>query len=269
MTDTPLAVHLAAGEGTRLRPLTENKPKPLVELGGTSLLERNIEILSEVDVTDQLVVTGYEAEQIEVLGYDTVHNPIYDETDMVYSLFRAQEQFPDDRDLLISYGDIVYEKKAVASLLNCDAPVCVVIDTEWRDLWELRFDDPLEDAETLRMAENGQITDIGAEPDGYEDIEGQYIGLIKIRHDHLEEFGKYYDELSGGGEGLERSSVEMTHFIQHLIDEGWHVQGVPIEGGWAEVDTLGDLETYRDIFVDNNAQDISNELSEFNLRSKL
>lgn len=119
------------------------------------------------------------------------------------------------------------------------------------------------------MSENSRITEIGSEPGSYEDIEGQYIGFIKVRNDHLTEFSRYYDELSGGGEGLERSSVEMTHFIQHLINEGWRVQGVPIEGGLAEVDTLDDLETYRDIFVDNNGQDISNELSDFNLRSKL
>lgn len=246
MIDTPLAVHLAAGEGTRLRPLTKDKPKPLVELGGTSLLERNVETLSDVGVTEQVVVTGYEADQIRALGYDSVHNPIYDETDMVYSLFCARGQFSGDRDLLISYGDIVYEPDIVESLLACDAPVCIAVDRAWRDLWELRFDDPLEDAETLRMDETDRITEIGSEPNGYEDIEAQYIGLITVRNDHLAEFEQYYDELSGGGDGLERSSVEMTHFLQHLIDEGWRVQGVPIERGWVEVDTLYDLEVYRE-----------------------
>ncbi len=258
MTETPLAVHLAAGEGTRLRPLTEDKPKPLVELGGTSLLERNVETLANAGVTAQIVATGYEADQIRVLGYNTVHNPTYDETDMVYSLFCAQQQFPENRDLLISYGDIVYEQDIVESLLICDAPVCVAVDQAWRDLWELRFDDPLEDAETLRMDENDRITEIGSEPNGYEDIEGQYVGLITVRRNYLPEFERYYDELSGGGDGLERSSVEMTHFLQHLIDEGWRVQGVPIERGWAEVDTLDDLEKYREHFIDDGRLTLDN-----------
>ena len=250
MTETPLAVHLAAGEGSRLRPLTADKPKPLVELAGKSMLERNVETLSAAGVTDQVVVTGYEADQIEAMGYETVHNPIYDETDMVYSLFQAREQFTGEQDLLISYGDIVYTEGIVEALLACDAPVCVVVDREWRDLWELRFEDPLKDAETLRMDDEGRITEIGSEPSGYEEIEGQYIGLISVRRDYVEAFGEYYDELSGGGEGLERSSVEMTHFIQHLVDEGWRVQGVPVEGGWVEVDTLEDLEQYRERFVE-------------------
>lgn len=257
MTEAPLVVHLAAGEGTRLRPLTENKPKPLVELGKTSLLERNLQTLSEAGLSEQLIVTGYKAEQIESLSYPTVHNPIYDETDMVYSLFQAEEQFSNERDLLISYGDIVYEQEIVESVLDCDAPVCVVVDRRWRDLWELRFEDPLEDAETLQMDNTGRITEIGSKTDGYSDIEGQYIGLIKVRHDHLEKLVDNYDELSGGGEGLQRSSVEMTHFLQHLIDQGWEIQGVPIEGGWVEVDTLEDLNEYQERIVDEDVRTIT------------
>lgn len=74
---------------------------------------------------------------------------------MVYSLFCATDRFPDD-DLLISYGDIVYDESVVESLLGCEAPLCVV-DDSWRDLWEIRFDDPLTDAETLRI-EDGAVT---------------------------------------------------------------------------------------------------------------
>lgn len=48
----------------------------------------------------------------------------------------------------------------------------------------------------------------------------------------------------------------MTHFLQHLIDEGWHVQGVPVEGGWVEVDTLADLEGYREEFVESGSVEL-------------
>ena len=241
--DTPRAVHLAAGQGTRLRPITNDRPKPLVELGGKSLLERNVETLRSAGVDDQLVVTGYRADQIRDLGYETVHNDVYDETEMVYSLFCAAEQFPEERDLLISYGDILYDQSVVESLLSCDVPVCVVVDRDWRTLWADRFDDPLDDAETLQVDADNQITEIGAIPDGYDEIEGQYIGLITIRADYIDEFEEIYDELSDGG----TTSVEMTAFIQHLIETGWPVQAVPIDGQWLEVDTIADLEYYQEI----------------------
>jgi choline kinase len=244
------AVHLAAGQGTRLRPLTDDKPKPLVELGGQSLLEQNVETLCAAGIDDQLVVTGYEAECIENLGYETERNEAFATTEMVYSLFSAAESFPADGDLLVSYGDILYDRAVVEALLDSDAPLSVVVDREWRALWERRFDDPLNDAETLRI-DDGRVVEIGAEPDGYDDIEGQYIGLVRVRADHVDRFVSAYDS-------LERESIHMTSFIQHLIDEGWHVEPIPVDGCWLEVDTLADLELYRELL---DADEPTNHLS--------
>lgn len=240
--ETPRAIHLAAGQGTRLRPITNDRPKPLVELGGTSLLERNVETLSATGLDDQLVITGYMAERIEELGYETVHNPVYDETEMVYSLFCAEDQFPEDRDLVISYGDILYDESVATALLGYDAPLCVVVDHAWQALWEQRFADPLADAETLCLDDVGSIREIGAEPESVDEIDAQYIGLLKVRADYIEPFTEVYRDLSN--DGLE--AVEMTHFIQYVIDSGWTVQSVPIKGHWLEVDTIADLEFYQD-----------------------
>lgn len=239
------AIHLAAGKGTRLRPLTEDKPKPLVELKGTSLLEHNVSTLREAGVDENLVVTGYEADQIRNLGFETVHNEVYGETEMVYSLFCARDEFPEGNggDLIISYGDIVYEQQVVESLLECDAPICVVVDTEWRSLWEERFEDPLDDAETLEVDDEGRILSIGEDADEYSKIDAQYTGLLKIRNDHVETFVDAYEELDAATDGY--VSIDMTAFLQRLIDGDWNLQAVPVDGGWLEVDTLSDLERYR------------------------
>lgn len=250
--DTIQAVHLAAGQGTRLRPLTEDRPKPLVELGGTSLLERNVETLRAAGIDEQIVVTGYEAAKIaaltETLDFETVHNDVYDETEMIYSLFCAADAFPEEGegDLVISYGDIVYGQSVVDALLDCEAPMCIVVDREWRQLWEERFEDPLEDAETLDLDEDGRILSIGDEPDGYEEIDAQYTGLVKVRNDHIEAFIDAYRAVDERTDGY--VSIDTTAFLQRLIDQGWHLQAVPIDGGWLEVDTLDDLERYRELY---------------------
>jgi len=245
------AVHLAAGQGSRLRPLTNDRPKPLVELAGESLLERNVDTLRAAGVDDQLVVTGYEADQIRELGFQTVHNEVYDQTEMIYSLFCAAASFPDtgEGDLLISYGDIVYEKDVVTELLNSDAPVSVVVDGEWQKLWEDRFENPLSDAETLDFDSDGRIHEIGGEPDSYDEIDAQYIGLIKVRNDHLDQFVAMYERLAEDTEGY--VSIDATAFLQRLIDDGWHLQAVPVDGGWVEVDTLEDLNRYRQLNADD------------------
>lgn len=232
------AVVLAAGEGTRLRPLTADRPKPLVELGGTSLLERNAATLAAAGVTDLTVVTGYRAEDVRDLGFETVHNPAYAETDMVHSLFAARDAFPADGDLVVSYGDIVYERGVVERLLECTEPVCVVVDRDWRRLWERRFEDPLADAETLSV-EDGYVREIGREPETVADIDGQYVGLFSVRGDHVEAFAAEYDDVGSG--------IEMTAFLDRLVGRGWDVRAVPTSGGWIEVDTVADLELYRDL----------------------
>lgn len=243
------AIHLAAGQGKRLRPITDDKPKPLVELGGESLLERNFETLKRNGVEDQVVVTGYRADKIRELNFETVYNDVYDKTDMVYSLFCAEEEFPENGDLIISYGDIVYEDEVVKSLIDCEAPVCVIIDKNWQELWETRFEDPLDDAETLKLTDDGLIKEIGQEPEQMEEIEGQYIGLIKIHSDYIEEFAEYYHKLT---EGEKYASVEMTHYLQSLIDKGWDIKAVPIEGGWLEIDTIKELDKYRKLINSNS-----------------
>ena len=61
-------VILAAGRGERLRPLTDDRPKCLVELAGEPLLSRQVRVLRAVGVDDVRVVAGYRAESIEALG---------------------------------------------------------------------------------------------------------------------------------------------------------------------------------------------------------
>jgi choline kinase len=251
-TDSPRVIHLAAGQGTRLRPLTNDRPKPLVELGEKSLLERNVETLNSIDITDQIVVTGYKPDRIRDLGFETVHNDVYDETEMIYSLFCAADTFPShgEGDLLISYGDIIYEEHVVKSLLSCDAPLCVVVDTDWQKLWDVRFDDPLSDAETLKLDDDRRIQEIGGDPDTYDDIESQYIGLLKMRNDHLERFVSAYEELDKQQDGF--VSIDSTAFLQRLIDDGWKLQAVPISGSWLEVDSVSDLRQYRELHENGN-----------------
>lgn len=235
------AVHLAAGRGSRLRPLTDDKPKPLVELADRSLLDRNIETLERAGVNRQIVVTGYKAGAIEGRGYETIHNEAHAETEMVYSLFCAEKAFSTEEDLVISYGDIVYDDSIAEAILDANGEVSVVVDRDWRSLWEARFDNPLEDAESLEI-ENGRITSIGQEDTSYDDIQAQYIGLVKVRGDQLTDFVDAYRAMGG-----EDAEIHMTRFLQRLIDVGWGIQAVPVENGWIEVDTLQDLELYRSL----------------------
>ena len=240
------AIILAAGQGTRLRPLTDDKPKCLVPLAGRSLLERQVSVLRGCGITDIVVATGYRADQIEALGLTTVHNPEFESTNMVESLFVARSFLEEPGDLIIAYGDIVYQEDNLQALLAHEDEIALMIDLQWRKLWALRLENPLEDAETLIMDEDGYVTELGKKPESYERIHGQYTGLIKIRGDKLVELLAFYDGLDRDAkyDGKDFKNMYMTSFLQLLIDGGWKAKASTVENGWLEVDSVEDLACY-------------------------
>ena len=243
------AIILAAGEGTRLRPHTLDRPKCLVPLAGRPLLAWQADALRRAGVGDITVVTGYRADQVAALGFATVHNDRFRETNMVASAMSARALLDGSDDIAICYGDLVYEARHVEALAACTAPIAVTVDRDWRNLWALRMADPLQDAETLRIDDNGDVVELGRKPSSYDEIEGQYMGLIGVRAAFARELVNAYDALDPAGpyDGRNRDNMYMTAFLQHLIDHVTPVAAVVVDGGWLEIDTTLDLETYESL----------------------
>ncbi|EGU33640.1 nucleotidyl transferase [Vibrio sp. N418] len=248
------ALILAAGQGTRLRPITNDKPKCLVPLMGKSLLERQVDILTLNSIRDIHIATGYCSEQIVTLGFNTSYNERFESTNMVESLFSAIEFIRNCKeDLIISYGDIVYQEENLQQLLSCDDDIVLMVDKNWKSLWSLRLDNPLEDAETFIMNDNGYVTELGKKPSCYEEIQGQYTGLIKVKADKIPEFIEFYQALDRAKiyDGNDFYNMYMTTFLQLLIDSGWNVKAELVEGGWLEIDSLSDLSCYEEMHKKN------------------
>lgn len=241
------AIILAAGQGTRLRPLTNNKPKCLVPLMGKPLIQHQIEVLTAAGIVDIHIVTGYCGDQLEILGYSTSVNPHFEKTNMVESLFAARKFMETcNEDLLICYGDIVYQSENLSSLLQGKDPITLMIDNAWRELWSLRLDNPLDDAETLLFDKQGYIRELGKKPSSYNQIQGQYTGLIKVRNDQLPAMIAFYDGLDRTAlyEDKDFENMYMTTFLQSLINSGWKIGAAIVNNGWLEVDSVDDLHCY-------------------------
>ncbi|MDR2219350.1 MAG: phosphocholine cytidylyltransferase family protein [Methylobacillus sp.] len=246
------ALILAAGQGSRLRPLTDDRPKCLVELAGKSLLERQATVLRHAGIQDITVVSGYRADQISARGFSIRVNPRYATTNMVATLFSAVDLMDDAQDLLICYGDIIYESRVLNSLLSVDAPITVMIDRQWLRYWRLRMDDPLTDAETLKLGPAGRLLELGKKPRDYSEIEGQYIGLIKVRAGHVEKLKQVYASMDHAAtyDGKDFDNMYMTSFIQYLINHDWDVRVAETDNGWLEVDSVSDLQRYEAMATD-------------------
>ncbi|MEM0951369.1 MAG: phosphocholine cytidylyltransferase family protein [Cyanobacteria bacterium P01_H01_bin.74] len=243
---THQALILAAGFGKRLMPFTQTKPKCMLSFQGKTLLDWQTEAMAACGITDITVVAGHGAASIPA-KYPKIINARYETTNMVYSLFCGHAQWKQQADLIISYGDIVYEEKVLAQLLADEAPISLIFDRQWRTLWSARMNNPLDDVETFVRRPDGTVLSLGQKPRTETEVQGQYIGLIKVRADRLESFVQAYEHLKQT-ENSQQNRIEnlyMTDFIQHLIDTGWLVNGVGIDGGWLEFDTVSDLETYQ------------------------
>jgi choline kinase len=239
---------LAAGEGTRLKPLTDGCPKCMVKYKGKPIIDYIILAARTCNIEDIVVVAGYKNKILEnYLSKRKIKfytNEKYATTNMVYSLFCAEEEFSDD--IVISYADIIYKNNILEALINEKDPISVVVDKKWRELWSLRMENPLNDAETLKLDKNRYLLEIGKKPGSYRDIEGQYIGLIKIKKRVLGQIKDFYHSLDKTKiyDGKDFNNMFMTSFIQLIIDNLRRAKPVFINGGWIEIDTTHDLEVY-------------------------
>ena len=256
------AIILAAGEGKRLRPLTNNTPKCLVNLFGKSLLQWQIETFRSCQIDDISVVTGYRSELINLPRLKIFQNKKFETTNMVESLFCASQELSEQT--IVSYGDIIFEKKVLDKLIQSKADFSVIVDKNWKRYWEIRFDNPLNDAESLKIDTDDNITSIGQKTQKIDEIEGQYIGLMKFQNTGLEKIKKFYEKIKSQSTNnsnpinplVSFQQLFMTDFLQGLINDGCKLKAVEIENGWLELDTINDYNKYTELYS-------KNKLSEF------
>jgi len=233
---------LAAGIGSRLKHLTINRPKCLIEIGKKSLLDYQLDILNQENINPIIIVGGHCGEMLKRPNVILKINKSYKETNMLYSLFVAEEYL--DEDVIVSYGDIVYSNEILKKIISADTDISVVIDCDWEKYWRARNENPLDDAETLKLDNLGYIKEIGLSPNSIEDVEGQYIGLMKFSKKGINILKKVVKDLKGNyvNPDLDFQKAYMTEILQAIIDLGYKVKSVPIFGDWIEVDTLADYE---------------------------
>lgn len=246
---------LAAGQGTRLRPLTDNQPKCMVEVKGKSLIERQLLTMYSCGVKEEdiTIIAGYKSDVLKKkLGNTKIHfviNENFPSTNMVYSLMCAKEAMEGQEDIIISYGDILYSKEVFEKVLATEEDMSVIVDDGWYEYWSERCENPLDDAETLMFDKMDYLTEIGQKTEDRNRVQSQYIGLMRFRGQGLKAMLSLSEEAkkrSQEGQKLWRTErnyekMYMTDLLQGLIDEGHKLKAVHIQRGWYEIDDCEDL----------------------------
>ncbi len=233
------AVVLAAGRGSRLGASTAELPKCLTEVAGRPLLDWLIESLRNAGVEKIVIITGYRAECLESYrGEHTelTHHVDWASTNMLGTLMRAAS-FIATEPCLITYSDVAVRSTHLSCLANAVGDIVVANNTQWRSLWEARFSDPIDDAETF-ASNDGKLRAIGGRAFSLDEIGGQFMGLLKTTPAGW----KHLSRPLVADETLQRRG-DTTQLLQVILGQGVTVNVVDCEGGWIEVDTPADRDT--------------------------
>ena len=150
--------------------------------------------------------------------------------------------------------------------MNSVHDISVVVDKNWKDYWKVRFENPLDDAESLIFDNDGLILDIGQKVKNIEEIQGQFIGLMKFQNDGIRDIKQFYEKtkkIALGGSNPLNPNVPfeksfMTDFLQGLIHDDHKLNAVPVENGWLEIDSINDYNLYNEKFNNNTLSELIN-----------
>ena len=245
------AILLAASRGQKLGPLTERRPKCMIDVRGEPLLQRLVGTLNRSGLRDVTVVRGYRKEAIALAGIETVDNDRYGETGEAASLACASDRL--DGPCLVSYGDILFRRHLLDGLLAADGDIVTVVDARRRAAADgSRAPDRSVDwVRCTRPFTGGYLDDervtleaIWSDAAGGDSAHGEFIGLAKMSEDGAALVRGALDAMAKDGT-LE--GADLPDLFARLVAEGAAIDVLYVTGHWLDVDDAFDLASLRNL----------------------
>jgi len=224
---------LSAGQGRRLLPLTESVPKCALPVAGRTVLEWQLNEISQCDVDEVVVVTGFGADLVDEIAAGitspcirTLYNPFYALSDNLGTCWAARSEM--SQPFIILNGDTLFEAAILQRLLDTGADAPVTLVTDRKESY---------DADDMKVVvEDGHLQRVGKQlRDG---VNGESIGMMAFRGDGPALFSHTVAQMMRYGGGVSR-------WYLSAIDElarSHRVQVCDIQGlSWCEVDDAEDL----------------------------
>jgi choline kinase len=231
------AIILSAGQGRRLAPLTDTRPKCLIPLTGRTVLEWQLRNLAAAGVEEVVVVTGFGADQVEStlrtmqiqgMAIRTLHNPFYAVADNLGSCWAARGEMAGE--FLLLNGDTLFETEIAEQLVDYapTAPITVVVDRK-----------EMYDADDMKVqTEGAQLVAIGKTL-APELVDAESIGFLRFTAEGGEAFRAAVDAALRRPEGLKQWYLSV---IDRLAKTAGQVAVMSIEGlSWGEMDFPADV----------------------------
>ena len=235
------AIILAAGMGRRLKELTQNNTKCMVEVNGVTLIDRMLHQIQRQNVSRVIIVAGYEREKLKdyiaTLGITTpiiyIDNPIYDKTNNIYSLSLASDYLCQD-DTLLFESDLIFEDSVLDVLVKDPRPTLALVDKyeSWMDGTCVKIDEN-DNIEAFVPGKKFKFDEIKA----YYKTVNIYKFSREFSESHYVPFLKAYEKALGENEYYE----QVLRVITMLDNPG--IKAKRLDGQrWYEIDDIQDLD---------------------------
>lgn len=242
------AIILAAGMGKRLKELTSNATKCMVEVNGVTMIERTLGHLEKLGLKRIVFVVGYEGqklkEYVESLHISTplefIDNEVYYKTNNIYSLYLAKEKLVEDDTLLLE-SDLVYEEAVIRKLVEHPYPSLTLVDKfeSWMDGTCVTLD---EDDNITAFLSKREFD--FSKTDEYYKTVNLYKFSKEFSEKHYVPFLEAYCKALGTNEYYE----QVLKVITFLDDP--QIKAVKLNGEkWYEIDDVQDLDIAETLFA--------------------
>lgn len=223
---------MAAGRGSRLEHLTDDKPKAFLEVKGHKLIEYNIALLHHFDIKKITIVTGYKNEKFEdftknIEGVQCVYNPFWEMMNVLGSFYMGEHTLSNE-DTIYMHADTLCAPEILEKAINCEGDF--VLPTEIKQC----------DEEAMKVEiKNGEVVRISKEIP-LDSAVGEFIGIAKFS-------GNIMTEVKASVKTILKNGMFKSYFegaIQHLINQHkYNIIAIPTERYfWGEVDFKEDYE---------------------------
>ena len=230
MKQITTAVIMAAGLGTRFGQMTEKMPKGFVPFKGEPMVVHSIKTLIDCGINKIIIGTGYKKEAYEALKtaypqIECIFSPRYAETNSMYTLYNTRDIIGED-DFLLLESDLVFEKKAITSLLESEFESAMLITpvTKFQDQYYVEMDEDcvLSNCSTDKTQINPS---------------GELVGIHKLSN-------SFYKKMCAEYEKIVEDKPKLGYEYQ-LLYMSQHIQPMNVlkvdDLQWYEIDDIDDL----------------------------
>ena len=231
-------------------PLTQDRPKCLLPIGGRPLLEHTVKNLRSLGCEDIFVVTGYRGDLIDLPGIRRIENREYLSNNILHSLMHAREVMTGP--MVVTYSDIWVEPWIYSRLMDTPGDIVIAADTDWQSYYDGRTDHPISQAENVLVDGDGRMTQIGKHLNPGDSQEGslsEFLGLWRMSAAGTKQFCSKFlaldlqlDPQDPFQRAVAWSQAYVTDLFQELADNGSDISCAFVERGWAELDTRQDVQ---------------------------